>query len=219
VNAVPGVDFYDLDHTLIAGSSAVSLILKGIRRGVFPAASAMFIPLFYVRYQLGLINPEAETWSFSVLRGRSRLVLEELAREGFLALRGRIYPQARERISASRAQGRTVVLATSSIEIAVAPLAEELGISEIIASTLEFEGERCTGRFREPPLLGEQKRRRVLSYLARQDIPPSQCGFYTDSISDLPLLESVGRPVAVNPDPRLRWVAKARGWPLLRFRL
>ncbi|MBN1836416.1 MAG: HAD-IB family hydrolase [Spirochaetales bacterium] len=216
---VAGIDFFDLDHTLIAGSSAVSFLLHGIRGRVFPVTAALFVPLFYVRYRLGLINPEAETWSFSVLHGISRPVLEEVAREGFRGLRERIYPQARALIAARRARGREVVLATSSIAIAVRPLAEELGITEVIASRLELQGERCTGRFVEPPLLGQQKKRRVLGYLDERGVQPEACGFYTDSISDLPLLEAVGEPVAVNPDPRLRRLARSRGWSVLRFRL
>ena len=216
---VAGIDFFDLDHTLIAGSSAVTFLLKGIRRGVFPVAAALFVPLFYVRYRLGLINPEAETWSFSVLRGRSRSVLEEVAREGFEDLRTRIFPEARALVAARQAEGRDVVLATSSIGIAVRPLAQELGIGEVIASTLEFDGDRCTGRFVEPPLLNQRKKHRVLEYLREREVSPDGCAFYTDSISDLPLLEAVGEPVAVNPDPRLRRLARSHNWPVMRFRL
>ena len=146
-------------------------------------------------------------------------MLEEIALEGYRYLRTRIYPEARALVEARRAKGREVVLATSSIGIAVRPLAEELGIREVIATALEFEGERCTGRFVEPPLLNQQKKRRVLEYLQGRGVSPEGCSFYTDSISDLPLLEEVGEPVAVNPDPRLRRVARSRNWPVMRFKL
>jgi len=217
--ALPGIDFFDLDYTLLAGSSGVAFLLRGIRRGVFPILSSLFVPLYFVRYRFGLINPEAETFSFSVLRGRSRAVLDELAQESFLALKGKIYPEARELIASCHSRGRTAVLATSSIRIAVMPLARELAIDQVIAASLEFEGERCTGRFREPPLLGERKRAEVLAYLRDRQVDPAACSFHTDSISDLPLLEAVGRPVAVNPDPRLRRIARLRGWPVLHLRL
>ena len=57
-----------------------------------------------------------------------------------------------------------------------------------------------------------EKKARVLSFLAEQAIAPGECSFYSDSIYDLPLLEAVGKPVAVNPDFRLRSIARRRGW-------
>jgi putative phosphoserine phosphatase/1-acylglycerol-3-phosphate O-acyltransferase len=217
VRALPGIDFFDLDYTLLAGFSGVEFLLRGIRRGVFPILSSLFVPLYFIRYRFGLINPEAEAFSFSVLRGRTREELDGLAQESFRLLKAKVYPEARELIAACHANGRLAVLATSSIQIAVMPLARELALDEVIASALEFEGERCTGRFREPPLLGERKKAEVLAYLRDQHVDPADCSFHTDSISDLPLLEAVGWPVAVNPDPRLRRIARRRGWPLLRF--
>jgi phosphoserine phosphatase len=94
-----------------------------------------------------------------------------------------------------------------------------LGIDEVIATSLEFDGERCTGRFREPPLLGQQKKAKVLAFLEQRKVFPSDCSFYSDSISDLPLMDAVGRPVAVNPDPRLRLAARKRGWAVVKFAL
>ena len=115
MRALAGIDFFDLDYTLVAGSSAVAFLLQGIRRGVFPVLSSFFVPLYFVRYRFGLINPEAETFSFTVLRGRTRAVLDEVAQQSFPRLRERIYPEARELIASCHAEGRTAVLATSSI--------------------------------------------------------------------------------------------------------
>jgi HAD superfamily hydrolase (TIGR01490 family) len=212
-----GIDFFDLDHTLLRGSSGVEFLRVGVRRRLFPPISLVFIPVFYLRYQLGLVNLGAESSSFRTLRGKERSVLEELARETLEVLRAKVYPGARALLAERIAAGRRVVLATSSIEIVVRPLAEELGIRQVIASSFEFRDGRCTGRFKEPPLLKERKKLRVLEYLQRQGVGPEVCTFYTDSISDLPLLEVVGEPVAVNPDLRLRRVARRRGWRILDF--
>jgi HAD superfamily hydrolase (TIGR01490 family) len=212
-------DFFDVDHTIIAGSSGPIFIRKGVQQGFFPVRSMVFFPYYYLRYAIGTLEADSRDWYFSILLGRSRKELEELARHSFQALRSKIYPQARRLIEALKGQGRQVVLATSSLDLIVRPLAEELGIQEVIATTLEFAEGRCTGRFAEGPLLKEKKREKVHDFIRRRGTDWQQCAFYTDSVNDLALLESVADPVAVNPDRRLRRIASRRRWRVLRFRL
>ena len=97
------------------------------------------------------------------------------------------------------------------------PLAGFLGIDTVLATALEFLGEECTGRVAGIPMLGQEKRERVLRFISEAGEDPKECAFYSDSIFDVPLLESVGHPVAVNPDLRLRRVARSRGWRILSF--
>ena len=113
-------------------------------------------------------------------------------------------------------QGRRVVLATSSLDIIVRPLAEWLGV-ELIASSLEFDGEESTGRFLDSPVFKQEKRRLVMELITQSGHAAGDCSFYSDSIHDLPLLRSVGHPVAANPDRRLRKVARREGWKILDF--
>jgi phosphoserine phosphatase len=109
------------------------------------------------------------------------------------------------------------VLATSSLDFIVAPLATHLGAGGILATTLQFVNGACTGQIAGTPMFRREKKNRVLAYLAQEGVAPSDCSFYSDSIYDLPLLEEVGRPVAVNPDFRLRRIARSRGWPILNL--
>ena len=98
------------------------------------------------------------------------------------------------------------------------PDREHLGIEDVIATSLEYESDRCTGRFAEGPLLKEKKREKVYDFIQTRGGGWQDCAFYSDSINDISLLESVADPVVVNPDLRLRRVARKRGWRILKFR-
>jgi HAD superfamily hydrolase (TIGR01490 family) len=153
-----------------------------------------------------------------VLVGKSRQALEEVSRASFEKLKALIYPGARSLIEQLKAAGCKVVFATSSLDLIVRPLAEHLGINEVIATSLEFESDRCTGRFAEGPLLKEVKREKVYDFIRAHGRGWQDCAFYSDSINDISLLDSVADPFAVNPDLRLRRVARKRGWRILKFR-
>jgi HAD superfamily hydrolase (TIGR01490 family) len=212
-------DFFDVDHTIISGSSGPLFVRKGVEWGLFPPLTRLYIPFFFLQYYIGSLEADSRDWHFSVLSGRSRQELEEISRANFQTMKGRIYPEVRRLINELRGQGRQVVLATSSLDLIVRPLAEELGVKEVIATTLEFVENRCTGRFAEGPLLKEKKKDKVHEFLRRREAGWEECSFYTDSVNDLALLESVADPVAVNPDCRLRRIASQRGWRVLKFRL
>jgi HAD superfamily hydrolase (TIGR01490 family) len=210
-------DFFDVDHTIIRGSSGPLFVLKGVRLGILPVWALAYVPFFFMQYYTGSLYAASREWRFPVLSGKSRRALEEVARASYDGMKGRIYPEVRSLIERLREQGRRVVLATSSVDLVVRPLAEDLGIEEVIATTLEFQGERCTGRFAEGPLLKEKKREKVYDYIRSRGADWQDCTFYTDSVNDLALLESVANPVAVNPDRRLRRIAARRGWRIVEF--
>jgi len=212
-------DFFDVDHTIINGSSGPLFVRKGVQLGLFPALTLLYVPFFFLQYYAGSLEADSRDWRFSALYGRSRQELEDVSRANFETMKRRVYPEVRRLIEELQGQGRQVVLATSSLDLIVRPLAEELGIQEVIATTLEFVEERCTGRFAEGPLLKEKKKDKVYDFIRSREAGWRECSFYTDSVNDLALLESVADPVAVNPDRRLRRIASRRGWRMLEFRL
>jgi HAD superfamily hydrolase (TIGR01490 family) len=211
------IAFFDVDRTLLRGYSARHFLLAGIRHRYFPLSSLCYMPRLYLRFWLGRMEAGPEAWEFPLLRGLAREQLEQLARESFSAVRRDLRPRSAVLVAQLKTEGWQVVLATTSLDLIVAPLARHLGITEVLASRLEFSGGRATGRFEGPPLLKEEKRRRVLEYLRARGERPEDCAFYSDSILDLPLLEAVGQPVAVNPDRRLARSARRRGWRIVRF--
>ena len=215
----PGIDFFDVDHTILRGSSPRHYIVLGIRLGLFPRKNLLRIPVFYLRYRYTEMSSKKPFQrDFPGLAGTERTYLEEVARICFeRKLKNDLYLEARDLIASLKAQGRSVILATSSVDIIVEPLAEWLGAG-LIASSIEFENGLSTGRFLDGPVFRDAKRVKVIEHIERAGFTPQQCSFYSDSIHDLPLLEAVGNPVPTNPDGRLRKVARDRGWHVHVFR-
>lgn len=140
-----------------------------------------------------------------------------LAREAFDELiLPRAFPEALRRIREHRAAGHRVVFLTGALDFTIAQMAPLADL--VAAARLRSENGRYLGELEEVPHAGDA-RAAYLRRIARQmgaDLPASYA--YADSLSDLPMLESVGHPVAVNPDPRLRRIARERRWAVERWR-
>jgi phosphoserine phosphatase len=122
----------------------------------------------------------------------------------------------RELIASLKKRGIPVWFATSSIDFIVQPIVDELGADGLIASAFEFENGLSTGRFAGKPVFGVEKLNRVVELAGCLSVDIATCSFYSDSVHDLPLLESCGSPVAVNPDHRLARIARERNWETIR---
>ena len=120
-----------------------------------------------------------------------------------------------ERIERHRARGDRVVLITGSVAPIVAPLAEHLRVSSVIAPRLAVEDGRLTGELEESPIAGEQKAEKMVEFAAGNGIDLSASVAYGDSADDLPMLERTGRAGVVNPRGRLLDQAVARNWEIL----
>ncbi|MFN2168491.1 MAG: HAD family hydrolase [Anaerolineae bacterium] len=126
--------------------------------------------------------------------------------------------RGKQRVAAHQAQGHVIGIVSASTQYVVRPMADYLGISgQYVCTHLEREDGRLTGRVTPPVCYGQGKVVWAERFAAEHDVDLDASYFYTDSISDLPLLERVGHPVAVNPDPRLRRLADKRGWPIEQF--
>ncbi len=213
------LDFFDVDHTITRHATAGRFMMRAIARGLAPWPIALVLPWYGIAYRLGLLRFKDRVDMLGPLRGVPRADLEALARETFeQRVRGDLNPSVERLIRERLAAGRRVVLATSTLDIIVAPLAAHLGVRDVIATTLEFEDGIATGRVAGRPLFRREKRIAVLAFIREADDDPRRCSFHSDSINDLPLLEEVGEPVAVNPDFRLRRIAARRGWPIIDCR-
>lgn len=214
-----GIDFFDVDHTITRRSSGARFVALAIRRRIVPWRLILAMPWYSFTYKIGVFRIKDFKDGFPYLRGISRSTLEQIARESFdRRLRRDIFPGAISLIDQKRKEGRRITLASSSLDFILDPLAAFLGIDTVLATSLEFVGGACTGRVDGTPMFRKEKKERVLAFIAETGEDPTDCAFYSDSVFDVPLLEAVGRPVVVNPDFRLRRIARERGWPIMTLR-
>ncbi|MEX2302853.1 MAG: HAD family phosphatase [Bryobacterales bacterium] len=130
----------------------------------------------------------------------------------------KLFAGTRQLLEADRAQGHRLVLVSGGFDFDLAPFVREFGFDDLISNQLEFENGVATGRVIEPLLAEQEKVNAIRRYCAEYNVDAARAKAYSDSFSDLPMLEVVGSPAAVNPDRRLRRIAIERGWPVLNLR-
>jgi HAD superfamily hydrolase (TIGR01490 family) len=211
--------FFDMDKTLISGNSGVSFMRYSFRRGKTTRWKVLKSLFDYFRYRYDLLNMEvAYRDSLRPLAGVREEELVQFCQEWFEeAVRPLIFPQAREYVHQHLRKAERVAIISNATSYAVDPLARHLGVPHILATRLEVRQGRFTGNY-IAPLCFRQGKVFWAEKLARElGADLSQSTFYTDSITDLPLLERVKHPRVVNPDPKLRNLARKKGWPILDF--
>jgi HAD superfamily hydrolase (TIGR01490 family) len=127
-------------------------------------------------------------------------------------LRRRLYPDAVACLEEHCRQGHRIVLVTGGLDFVMRPLAAHIGAAEVIATHLVERDGVFTGELAGPPIADERKGELIREYAEKHGIDLSHSFAYTDSHGDLPMLECVGHPAAVNADRRLRQLAVSRGW-------
>jgi HAD superfamily hydrolase (TIGR01490 family) len=176
------------------------------------------LPILYTRYRLGLLDIRHVNRPVEPLAGLTSERLRELGEESFeQGTREDIYADMARIIAALRERERPVVLASTSFRFLLEPLARHLGATGLVCSELEIDAGVSTGHILGPPCYGEEKAKRVVEYCGCVGCDVTGASFYTDSHHDLPLLEQVASPVAVNPDFRLSYHARRYGWPVIRL--
>lgn len=129
-----------------------------------------------------------------------------------------ILERGEELIARHRASGDTLLIITATNRFITGPIAERLGIDHLIAVEPEMQDGRYTGRVSGVPSFREGKITRLNDWLADRELSMHDAWFYSDSHNDLPLLEAVDRPVAVDPDDTLRAIAEQRDWRIISLR-
>lgn len=211
---------FDLDHTLLDGDSDSLWGRFLVREGVVDAKKyASANARYHADYVAGRLDVhEFLAFGLKPLRDNPPEALYAW-RERFVAecIRPRI-PQASRELLARHA-GHTRVIITATNSFVTAPISTELGVEHLIATEPEQRDGRFTGGVAGPPCFREGKVQRLEAWLAARGLKAGERWFYSDSHNDLPLLEQVEHPVAVNPDPVLAQTARERGWPVMKLRL
>ncbi len=214
--------FFDLDKTVISKSSSLALTRPMYRAGLVSRSALLkgaYAQLVYLL--LGADEKKMDKVKDSMLaltRGWEREQVEEIVREALAQLIDPyIYLEALDLMELHRALGRTVFIVSSSAEEVVRPLAERLGKVDVIATRATTVDGKYTGEL-EFYCYGANKATAIKQVAEQQGIDLAGSYAYSDSATDLPMLEAVGHPVAVNPDRDLRREAEKRGWQIRYFR-
>jgi HAD superfamily hydrolase (TIGR01490 family) len=209
--------FFDLDRTLLRRSSALALAptfraQKLISRRQLARAAAWQL-MFMLRGASADTVRRAAEEGLLVLRGYSPKEMQALVVEAMeRVLKPLVYAESLDLVELHRSRDEPVYIVSATLQEIVQVIADDLGFDGALGTICEVENGKYTGRATRP-LHAENKARCIqgLGY----DLAASTA--YSDSHTDLPFLEAVGHPVAVNPDRRLRRIASQRGWPVLEF--
>lgn len=213
--------FFDVDGTLVRTNIVHAFAYYAANQGSVlgtawqTARTVLSLPALWATDR---VNRKAFNELFyRFYEGQSEDRLLTLADELFEeVLRPAVYPGTRPLLDQARRAGCRVVLCTGALDFTVRRLAEHLGADDLVANRMRFVDGRATGRVVPPIIEGAHKALALRDYCGRHGLRLDQSFAYSDSISDYPMLAVVGHPTAVNPDARLRRVARAYEWPILQ---
>jgi HAD superfamily hydrolase (TIGR01490 family) len=213
--------FFDLDKTIIAKSSTLAFSKpffdQGLlnRRAVLKSTYAQFIFLLSGadHDQMDRMRAHMTNMCTGWDAEQVKSIVNETLHEIVTPL---VFAEAADLIAAHKLYGRDVVVVSASGEEIVAPIARALGATHAMATRMVVEDGKYTGEVAFY-CYGEGKVQAIRELAAREGYPLEHCYAYSDSITDLPMLETVGHPSVVNPDRGLRREAVERGWPVLTF--
>jgi HAD superfamily hydrolase (TIGR01490 family) len=212
---------FDIDGTLLARNTA-PLYMNHLRRTGQARRRDLARTLYYLFwYKLGLLDVRsALEVSMAFVRGKDEaaMVADCVAWYGE-AVRPYVFPGMAAQVAAHREAGHVLAILTSATRYLAEPLGADLGIEHHLVTQLVVRDGRFTGEVVQPVCYGRGKVYWAERFAAEHGVDLASSFFYTDSITDLPLLDRVGHPRVVHPDPRLRRLAQRRGWQVLRPRL
>jgi HAD superfamily hydrolase (TIGR01490 family) len=212
---------FDLDNTLLAGDSDHAwgdyLCERGILDGVEYKTRN---DAFYQDYLAGKLNiTDYLNFSLEILGRTEMAQLDQWHREFMRdCVEPIITPKALALLDQHRAAGDKLLIITATNRFVTGPIAARLGVDTLLATECEMVDGRYTGRTTDVPCFKEGKVTRLNRWLAETGMNLDDSYFYSDSMNDLPLLEKVANPFAVDPDPTLRAEAERRGWPVISLR-
>jgi putative phosphoserine phosphatase/1-acylglycerol-3-phosphate O-acyltransferase len=211
--------FFDFDHTLISKSSGLLWYKYMREKGHTSTWSILKAAYAYLRYRQNSLDIKtlAEKEMKKVIGVREE-AMKEMCQQWFDEMvKQYIYPRAVEVVNEHREQGHLLAILSAATVYAIGPVKRHLDIEHAICTHLVVQDGRFTGKLVEPYCYGEGKPYWAERFAEEHNLRLEDCYFYTDSYTDMPMLERVGMPRPVNPDKLLRAEAQKRGWPIINF--
>jgi HAD superfamily hydrolase (TIGR01490 family) len=217
---MPRAALFDMDRTLIRRETASLYVRFQRERGEASLRDLVRVLYWVGQYTLGVIDaPAVAARALEGFAGMTETDLAARCDDWFAShVEAHIADQGRVVVERHRARGDLLAIVTGATAYAARPLARRLRIDHVVASELMIDQQgRLTGQPEPPLCIGPGKVVRAERLATELGFRLDEATFYSDSITDLPLLERVAEPVAVNPDLRLRRQAKRRGWRIERW--
>lgn len=217
----PSAAFFDLDRTLISGSSTFVLGIAAWRAGLVDRGQFVRDAVDALRFRIAGASDETSHG----VRDRILAAVQGVGRDDLVALNAdtvptlleKVRPEALALVERHREAGRaTYIVSAAPVEL-VDPLARAMGMTAGIGTVSEIVDGSYTGKLVGPFCYGEGKVVAIAELARWEGLQLDQCYAYSDSASDLPMLTAVGHPVAVNPDAKLERHARRQGWPIVIF--
>jgi putative phosphoserine phosphatase/1-acylglycerol-3-phosphate O-acyltransferase len=211
--------FFDMDKTILSENSATLYMRYRYQRGEMSKRDLLMGFGAYIKYKIGVLDIRG--WTLGMMEQFSGQREKQLEEEAIAWVEDMvvetIYPEAERLVAEHVAESHVVAIVSGATAFVVRPIATRLGIEHILYTRLEVENGSFTGRVIEPICFEEGKIYWLQQFIDEQGIDLAKSYFYSDSITDLPLLDLVGHPVATNPDPLLYRTAVKRRWPVRFF--
>ena len=214
----PELAIFDLDNTILNGDSDYSMINYLVDINLLDEVAKLKNDEFIKDYQQGQLDFNQYTnFALKPYVGKTQDEINEIILPFVNTI---IEPMinifALKLIHDHHDKGNTILLASATNELIVKPIAQRLDIKNVIGTRVKFEDKKCSGEFIPPSALGAGKLKLVENWMqAHQYDSFSGVTFYSDSINDLPLMEAVEFPKAVNPDIKLESISNKRGWEVI----
>ena len=211
--------FFDFDGTLYDGVVAFDFLRFAIKNKSLNLKEMAKLPGFLYYYTLDKFKI-ADRYDVNVriykkVKGWNSETLESTSRDFFRSkLKKRLIPEMIEVLEEHKLKGHTVIIVTSALREIVVPIAEWLDIDELIASEVVVDNSKYTGVIRRLPV-GKMRIQVISDYCITHNIDIGKSFAYSDHYSDIPLLRSVGNPIATNPERKMRKYAKKHGWKIM----
>ena len=217
-----GAAFFDLDKTLMAGSSGMVFARVANRKGFVPRGQLARWGWDHLRYRL---RGSSDAQTSAVIDVAKKVFaeiperdVERMAPEVLAGILPRIYPQMLDEVHRHQDEGRATFIVSAAGNDLVRALAAVLGMEGGIGTRWEVGSDgKFTGEMEGPFVYGKGKVEAMRRFADKHEIDMDSSFAYSDSVSDLPMLRSVGHAVVVNPDADLLEIARQEGWQVMRF--
>jgi len=214
------IAFFDVDHTLINGNSGFYTSFRLVQHGILKKRRILQALFYRFAGMLGYLNiKKIYDIVTSDMTGSKIDDILEIGKECFEKdIKNKFYQEALTLIKKHKQKGDQIVLISSGPGMIIPFIKEYLQADDSYSISSEIVNGIVSSKIPDPLCHAEGKIYYALKACEKFSIPLNECAFYTDHVSDIPLLEKVGKPFAVNPDYRLRKKALKKGWPILNFK-